>query len=92
MTEPTAPTPEAADPRLPVLTTPAGRRWQLLSGQASQEELEVLGAALDRLATIEDGGRQSPWVTASRPGAGVRAWTPGSRWSHSTRGGWGDSP
>ena len=77
------------DPTIPVLTTPAGLRWQLLAGQAGPEELEVLGAALDRLATIEAGARPSAWLTSSRPGAGVRAWAPGTRWSHSQRGDWG---
>jgi len=92
MTEPTEPTEPAtarATAGLPVLTTQAGLRWQLASGEAGEEELEVLGAALDRLAAIEAGGRLSEWVTSSRPGAGVRAWAPGTRWSHSVRGEWG---
>ena len=76
----------------PILVTPSGRRWQLLKGEADAEQLAVLGDAIDRLAVIEALGRPSPWVTASRPGAGVRAWAPGSRWSHGVRGDWGRNP
>jgi hypothetical protein len=70
----------------PVLATPAGLRFRVLHGEPAPEELEVLAAALDRLATLERGDRPSPWVTAARPGAGVRAWSPGSRWANSLRG------
>jgi hypothetical protein len=80
-----------SDPGLPVFVTSSGQRWQLLKGTADAEQLEVLGDAIDRLATIEAGGRPSPWVTASRPGTGLRAWAPGARWSHSVRGDWGRS-
>ena len=76
----------------PIQVTPSGRRWRLLKGDAGPEQLEVLGAAIDRLAAIEALGRPSPWVTTSRPGAGVRAWSPGARWSHSVRGDWGHEP
>jgi hypothetical protein len=83
-----APAPRGA----PVHVTPSGLRFLLLTGDADQEELEVLGAALDRLVALERGGAPSPWTRGARPGAGARAWLPGNRWSHSVRAEWGREP
>ena len=53
------------------------------------EPTEPTEPATARATAGLDGGRLSEWVTSSRPGAGVRAWAPGTRWSHSVRGEWG---
>jgi len=72
-----------------VLRTPDGLRFQVLKGTPEGEEAEVLGAAIDRLATWDQSHQTSTWVTAGRPGIGRRAWRPGTRWGHSLRSDWG---
>jgi hypothetical protein len=76
----------------PLLTSPSGLRWQLLAGEADDEEREVLAAAIDRLVNLERADRPSPWARTARPGAGTRAWSSGQRWAGSVRGDWGRIP
>ncbi|HZD00195.1 MAG TPA: hypothetical protein VFA46_08355 [Actinomycetes bacterium] len=72
-----------------VLRTPGGLRFQLLRGTPEGDEVQVLGAAIDRMVAWDRGQEPSPWVTSMRPGIGIRAWSPGSRWSQSLRSSWG---
>jgi hypothetical protein len=72
----------------PVLTTASGLRFQVTRGTADPEELEVLAAAIDRLAAL-DSEQLGPWVSGHRPGIGLRAWGSGDRWTNSLRGTWG---
>jgi hypothetical protein len=72
-----------------VLRTPGGLRFQVLRGTVEGDDLEVLAAAIDRMVTWDRGREPSPWVTSVRPGIGIRAWSPGSRWSQSLRSAWG---
>jgi len=75
-----------------VLRTPEGMRFRILKGAPEGEEVEVLGAAIDRFAAWDQSHQPSTWVTATRPGVGLRAWPPGTRWSRSLRSGWGQEP
>lgn len=75
-------------PEPPVHTTASGLRFQVTRGAADPEELEVLAAAIDRLAAL-DSEQLGPWVSGHRPGVGLRAWTSGARWANSLRGTWG---
>jgi hypothetical protein len=97
------PPPEAGAGRTPALpepapgaragtgvhVTPAGLRFQLLRGEATQEELEILAVALDRLAALERGGDPGPWARVGRPGAGPQAWPAGTRWAAADRASYG---
>jgi hypothetical protein len=49
----------------------------------------VLGLAIDRLVARERDRDIGPWATSTRPGIGVRAYEPGSRWGQSLRSTWG---
>jgi hypothetical protein len=76
-----------------VHTTPAGRRFRILGGgEASDEDVEVLAAAIDRYATQLAEQQLGPWTTARRLGIGTRAWEPGKRWAATDRAGWGQLP
>jgi hypothetical protein len=77
----------AADRR--ILRSAGGLRFELLKGTPEGDEAEVLGAAIDRLVAWDRGQESSGWVTSVRPGIGLRAWSPGSRWSQSLRSSWG---
>lgn len=72
-----------------VRTTASGLRFQVTRGNPDPEELEVLAAAIDRLAALDSEQQLGPWVTARRPGIGLRAWGPGERWTNSQRSAWG---
>ncbi len=74
---------------LVVLRTPNGLRFAIVRGAPEGDEAEVLGAAIDRMAAWDRGQEPGPWVTSTRPGIGVGAYPPGSRWSHSVRSTWG---
>jgi hypothetical protein len=69
-----------------------GLRFQVLRGTPEGDDLEVLGAAIDRMVAWDRGQEPSPWVTSIRPGIGIRAWSSGSRWSQSLRSSWGSEP
>jgi hypothetical protein len=71
-----------------ILQTPGGLRFQVLRGIPEGDDVEVLGAAIDRLVAWDRGQESSGWVTSIRPGIGIRAWSPGSRWSQSLRSAW----
>lgn len=72
-----------------VRTTANGLRYKVTRGTADPEELEVLAAAIDRLAALDSEQQLGPWVTGRRPGIGLRAWSSADRWSNSLRSGWG---
>ncbi len=69
--------------------SPGGLRFQVLRGIPEGDDVEVLGAAIDRLVAWDRGQEPGGWVTGIRPGIGIRAWSPGSRWSQSLRSAWG---
>jgi hypothetical protein len=71
-----------------ILTSPEGLRFRILRGTPEGDDVEVLGLALDRNAAWDQSHQPSTWVTASRPGIGLRAWKAGTRWSSSLRSGW----
>ena len=71
-----------------ILRSPEGLRFRILRGTPEDDEIEVLGLALDRNAAWDQSHQQSTWVTASRPGIGLRSWAAGTRWSNSLRSGW----
>ncbi len=71
-----------------ILRSPEGLRFRILRGIPEGDEIEVLGAALDRVTAWDQSQQPSSWMTASRPGIGLRAWAAGSRWSSSLRSGW----
>ena len=75
-----------------VLHTPDGLRFQLVRGVPEGDEAEVLAAAIDRVEAWDKSQEQGPWVTNIRPGIGVRAYPPGSRWGASLRSTWGREP
>jgi len=75
-----------------VHVTPAGLRFQLLRGEATPQELEVLAAALDRLAALERGGDPGPWARAGRADPGSPGWPVGARWASVDRAGYGRAP
>ena len=75
-----------------VLRTPDGLRFQVVKGTPEGEEAEVLGMALDRVVAWDKSQEPGPWVTATRPGIGVRAYPAGSRWGASLRSTWGREP
>ena len=72
-----------------ILRSPDGHRFRILRGTPEGDEVEVLGAAIDRLIAWDQAQQPSTWVTAVRPGIGLRAWAPGTRWGNSLRAGWG---
>jgi hypothetical protein len=71
-----------------ILRSPDGLRFRILRGTPEDDEIEVLGLALDRTAAWDQSHQPSSWVVASRPGIGLRAWEAGFRWSNSLRSGW----
>ena len=73
-----------------ILSSPGGLRFRILRGTPQGDDVEVLGAAIDRLVAWDRGQETSAWVTSIRPGIGLRAWSPGSRWSQSLRATWGE--
>jgi hypothetical protein len=75
-----------------VLHTPDGLRFQLVRGVPEGDEAEVLAAAIDRVEAWDKSQEQGPWVTNIRPGIGIRAYPPGSRWGASLRSTWGREP
>ena len=75
-----------------ILRSPEGLLIELLRGTPEGDEAEVLGAAIDRLVAWDRGQESGGWVTSVRPGIGLRAWTPGSRWNQSLRASWGAEP
>jgi len=81
---------DAADRQ--VWRSAGGLRFQVLRGTPEGDDVEVLGAAIDRLVAWDRGQEPSAWVTGVRPGIGLRAWSPGSRWSQSLRSSWGRQP
>jgi hypothetical protein len=72
-----------------ILRTPGGLRFEILRGTPEGDDVEVIGAAIDRLAAWDRDLAPSGWVTSIRPGIGLRAWSPGGRWSQSLRSSWG---
>jgi hypothetical protein len=68
--------------------SPDGLRFRILRGVAEEDEAEILGLALDRITAWDQLQEQSAWVTATRPGIGLRAWAAGTRWSNSPRADW----
>ena len=75
-----------------VLHTPDGLRFRLVKGMPEGEEAEVLGLAIDRVEAWDKSQELGPWVRAIRPGIGVRAYAPGTRWGASLRSTWGREP
>ena len=75
-----------------MLHTPDGLRFQLVKGVPEGDEAEVLAAAIDRVEAWDKSQELGPWVTNTRPGIGVRAYAPGSRWAASLRSTWGREP
>jgi hypothetical protein len=71
-----------------VLLSPGGLRFRILRGTPEAGEVEILGLALDRVTAWDQAQQQSAWVTTGRPGIGLRAWAPGTRWSNSPRSDW----
>jgi hypothetical protein len=69
-----------------------GQRFQVLRGTPEGDDVEVLGAAIDRMVALDRGQEPRPWTTSIRPGIGIHAWSPGSRWSQSLRSSWGSEP
>ena len=53
---------------------------------------EVLAAAIDRVEAWDKSQEPGPWVTNARPGIGLRAYAPGTRWGASLRSAWGREP
>jgi hypothetical protein len=72
-----------------VLRTPDGLRFQVVKGSLDPEQSEVLALAIDRMVARERDRDIGPWATNTRPGIGVRAYEPGSRWGQSLRSVWG---
>ena len=72
-----------------VLHTPDGLRFQLVKGVPEGEEAEVLALAIDRVEAWDRSQELGPWVSNTRPGIGVRAYPPGTRWGASLRSTWG---
>jgi hypothetical protein len=68
--------------------SPEGLRFRILRGVPADDEIEVLGMALDRSAAWDQSHQPTTWATAVRPGIGLRAWPAGTRWSNSLRSGW----
>jgi len=75
-----------------MLHTPDGLRFELVKGVPEGDEAEVLAAAIDRVEAWDKSQELGPWVTNTRPGIGVRAYAPGSRWAASLRSTWGREP
>jgi len=75
-----------------ILRTSDGVRFQLVRGTPEGDEAEVLAAAIDRVEAWDKSQELGPWVTADRPGIGVRAYRAGSRWGASLRSHWGREP
>jgi hypothetical protein len=73
-----------------VLRSPDGHRFRILRGTPEGDEVEALGAAIDRLTAWDHAQQPSTWATTVRPGIGLRAWTTGSRWGNSLRASWDD--
>jgi hypothetical protein len=72
-----------------MLRTPDGLRFQVVKGSLDPEQSDVLGLAIDRMVARERDRDIGPWATSTRPGIGVRAYEPGSRWGQSLRSTWG---
>jgi hypothetical protein len=75
-----------------MLRTPDGLRFQLVKGTPEGDEAEVVAAAIDRVVAWDKSQEVGPWVSSTRPGIGVRAYPPGTRWGASLRSGWGREP
>ena len=75
-----------------MLRTSDGLRFQLVKGSPEGDEAEVLAAAIDRVEAWDKSQELGPWVTADRPGIGVRAYRAGGRWGASLRSRWGREP
>jgi hypothetical protein len=71
-----------------VHSSPEGLRFRILRGVPEDDEVDVLGLALDRHTAWDQSHQPSTWVLAVRPGIGLRAWPAGTRWSNSLRSGW----
>ncbi len=72
-----------------VLHTPDGLRFRLVKGVPEEDEAEVLGLAIDRVEAWDKSQELGPWVRNIRPGIGVRAYPPGTRWGAGLRSTWG---
>jgi hypothetical protein len=71
-----------------IFRSPEGQRFRILKGTPEREDVELLGLALDRIKAWDQSTQPTTWVTATRPGIGLRAWAPGTRWSASLRAEW----
>jgi hypothetical protein len=83
---------EAREGDIEVLRTPDGLRFRVVKGALERDESAVLALAIDRLVARDRDRELRPWATNVRPGLGIRAYEPGSRWSHSLRSTWGKDP
>jgi hypothetical protein len=81
---------QPSDPDRQTRRSPGGLRFRILRGTPEGDDVDVLGAAIDRLVAWDRGQETSAWVTSIRPGIGLRAWSPGSRWSQSLRSAWSE--
>ena len=86
------PRPGARPGDIVVLRTEDGLRFQVVRGDLEPGEPQVLAMAIDRLVARERDRDVGPWATNIRPGIGVRAYEPGTRWGHSLRSSWGTEP
>jgi hypothetical protein len=73
-----------------VFASEDGHRFQVVKGLLEADDVELLGQVIDRVEQWDRGQELGPWETSTRPGIGLRAWAPGTRWSHSLRSTWGD--
>jgi hypothetical protein len=85
----TAPAEQPRPGDIVAMRTPDGLRFAVVKGTPDDDEQQVLALAIDRMAAWDRGQEPSPWVTSTRPGIGLRAWPPGTRWGTSLRATWG---